>query len=391
MLTHEAMRHNAPLARGLGSEEQIRWPLQRSGDIFELRYGKALTEASRQPGSVPVYGSNGQTGTHDSSLFPGPGVILGRKGMGHLGVEWADDDFWVIDTAYSLKALIDMELKFAYYLIRYVGLDHLKHGTSNPSLTRDAFAAQMFPVPPIGDQRAIAEVLGALDDKIAANDRVVAISDALARARFAALAERGPRVGIGEVATMVKRGVAPKYDDAGMIVLNQKCIRDQRVSLEPSRWMAPLTSRLDRVLERNDTLVNSTGQGTLGRVARWVLDAHATADSHVTIVRFDSSLVDPVCAGYGVLEVESQIEGLAEGSTGQTELKRDLLSGLEIRLPERSEQVALGEQLTEIDRLTVSLGDESRRLAATRDELLPLLMSGKVRVKDAEKVAEELT
>jgi len=38
-----------------------------------------------------------------------------------------------------------------------------------------------------------------------------------------------------------------------------------------------------------------------------------------------------------------------------------------------------------------ALSDESARLASTRDELLPLLMSGKIRVKDAEKVVEEAT
>ncbi|MGH3371527.1 MAG: restriction endonuclease subunit S, partial [Nocardioidaceae bacterium] len=129
---------------------------------------------------------------HDTALFEGPGVVIGRKGMGHLGVEWVYGDYWVIDTAYSLEPLGDSDLKFAYYLIRHVGVDHLKHGTSNPSLTREAFAAQLFPVPPIEEQRAIAEVLGALDDKIAANDRQIKLVQELADAIFARFAKDVP-------------------------------------------------------------------------------------------------------------------------------------------------------------------------------------------------------
>ena len=97
---------------------------------------KALVASSRRPGRAPGFGTNGQTGTHDTPLFAGPGVVVGRKGAGHLGVHWTDQDYWVIDTAYSLIPRDDVDLKFAYYLVNYVGLDHLKHGTSNPNKTQ---------------------------------------------------------------------------------------------------------------------------------------------------------------------------------------------------------------------------------------------------------------
>lgn len=179
MATDQTADHGTSLARGLGRAEDIRWPLERSADLFQLRYGKALVASSRRSGAVPVYGTNGQTGTHDTALFQGPGVVIGRKGAGHLGVEWVDRDYWVIDTAYSLTPVKHVDLKFAYYLIRHVGLDHLKHGTSNPSLTRNAFAAQRFPTPPTKVQRGIAATLSALDAKIESNRRAVLIGLAL--------------------------------------------------------------------------------------------------------------------------------------------------------------------------------------------------------------------
>ncbi len=66
--------------------------------------------------------------------------------MGPLGVEWCQGDYWVIDTAYSAEPQReDFDLRFFYFLIDYVGLNHLKDGTSNPSLSRPTFGAQLLP------------------------------------------------------------------------------------------------------------------------------------------------------------------------------------------------------------------------------------------------------
>ena len=136
--------------RGLPPVESIHWPLVPAREIFKLTYGRALAARDRRPGSVPVYGTNGRCGTHDSALFDGPGVILGRKGQGPLGVEWSGGPYWVIDTAYTLTPLRqNVHLKFAYYLLKFIGLNHLKDGTSNPTLSRETFGAQALPLPPL--------------------------------------------------------------------------------------------------------------------------------------------------------------------------------------------------------------------------------------------------
>ncbi|WP_370945342.1 restriction endonuclease subunit S [Amycolatopsis sp. cg5] len=244
-------------------------------------------------------------------------------------------------------------------------------------------------LPPIEVQRAVAKVLGALDDKIAANDKAFKISRDLAHSNYVRATRAGDRLTIREVAQLVARGVTPKYVESdGVTILNQKCVRNQWINLNPSRMTKESSIRSDKLLHRYDVLVNSTGAGTLGRVARWTLDIRATADSHVTIVRFDPTLIDPVCAGFGLLQIEKEVEGLAEGSTGQTELRRDLLAGLEIAVPDKAIQKSIGAELTALDELALGLQQESDILAATRDEILPLLMSGKIRVREAEKVVE---
>ena len=283
-----------------------------------------------------------------------------------------------------------MAYQFRLPAVRQWLLQH-SAGTTMASLSQRVLEDLPVRVPDLVRQRQIAEVLGAIDDKIAGNERVCDGIRDLSLTIFRRSTADGLLVTVADIARMVTRGVAPKYvDENGIVVLNQKCVRDQVISLAPARLTARLMGRTEKILRRNDVVVNSTGQGTLGRVARWLHDIEATVDSHITIVRFDPSLIDPVCAGYALQECENLIEGLAEGSTGQTELRRDLLAAISIAVPERDVQGSLGERLRDFDDLAMHLRAESQRLAATRNELLPLIMSGRIQVRDSEKVVEEV-
>jgi type I restriction enzyme S subunit len=177
------MQSGGTLAHGFEWDEVV-FNSRRADSFVRLRYGKALGEPFRRPGNVPVYGTNGPCGTHDTSLANGPGVILGRKGQGHLGVKWETRPFWVIDTAYFAELdQSEAELRWFYYLVNYVGLDDLKTG-EKPGLNRDTFGRQIFPFPPLPEQRAIARVLGGLDDKIEVHREQNRVLEAMAAALF---------------------------------------------------------------------------------------------------------------------------------------------------------------------------------------------------------------
>jgi type I restriction enzyme S subunit len=75
------------------------WNMSTLGELIDLSYGKALKEENRRPGSIPVYGSNGQVGWHDEALARGPGIIVGRKGNPGT-VVWVPSDFFAIDTTF---------------------------------------------------------------------------------------------------------------------------------------------------------------------------------------------------------------------------------------------------------------------------------------------------
>ena len=145
-------------------------------------------------------------------------------------------------------------------------------------------------------------------------------------------------VELSEVCEMVKRGITPSYTkDDGIIVVNQKCIRNHQVNLSESRKHDITNKKIsdEKLVKYGDVLVNSTGVGTLGRVAQF-LDksiSEITVDSHVTIVRPKTNNFEVEFFGYMMIGIENQIVKSGRGSSGQTELSRNELIQMKVCYP----------------------------------------------------------
>ncbi len=160
-------------------------------------------------------------------------------------------------------------------------------------------------------------------------------------------------VNLEKVTSFISRGVTPSYTEkSDVVVLNQKCVRDGRVGFEEARLTDPVAQKIpsNKYLEPFDVLINSTGQGTLGRVGQVKqLLQKTTADSHLTIVRPDHREIDPVFVGYFLRNIQPLIESFAEGSTGQTELSREKVKTILLPLPTASEQHRIASILSSLD------------------------------------------
>ena len=159
------------------------WRASTWGEEISLEYGKALRDYDKASGKYRVFGSNGPNGWTDKPLASGPGVILGRKGA-YRGIEFSRTPFFVIDTAYYVVPKSELDMRWLYYAIKYHKLGEIDDGSPIPSTTRSAVYVRDFDVPPLAEQKAIAAVLGALDDKIELNRRMNATLEAMARALF---------------------------------------------------------------------------------------------------------------------------------------------------------------------------------------------------------------
>ena len=132
---------------------------------------------------------------------------------------------------------------------------------------------------------------------------------------------------LGDVSEMIKRGIGPKYlEEDGICVINQKCIRDHSVNYDLARRHDVESKKVneERYVKAGDVLVNSTGTGTLGRVAQVKVSPAepTTVDTHVTIVRPKPNFFYDAFFGYMLIKIEEEITSAGEGASGQTELAR---------------------------------------------------------------------
>lgn len=283
--------------------------------------------------------------------------------------------------------------EFAYYLLRTADLrSHLianMNGSSGRQRVQaDALRNYVVDLPSIDEQRRIAGVLGALDDKIESNLRVRNLCRDLGGNLVADTVRSAPSTQLEHYAASISRGVTPRYykdeDASPVLVLNQKCIRDGWVTPELARLMIPRAREKSQAIARlDDLLVNSTGQGTLGRVARWDSDDPIYVDSHVTVVKADPRRIYPVLMPYLVFPLQDEIEHMATGSTGQTELSPSRLAQLNVPLLSLEEQRPLSARLVALEAQAHYCQVQSLKLTELRDALLPELMSGRMRVDEA--------
>lgn len=347
-----------------------------------------------------VYVSEGKARDLSRNIaIPGDIVFTQRGTLGQVGLVADTFPRYVISQS-QMRLRVDetkADPRFVYYWFRTRQMKEMIEAraitTGVPHINLGILADLPIPDLPLVQQSAIAGLLLALDDKIAANDRLAVTARELGTTSYAQAsavddAEEPP---IASLCALLTRGGPPVYtDDLGApYVINQKCVRHGRVDLAPARRTEPLRVRKERLLIPWDVLVNSTGVGTLGRVGIWRAEVPATCDSHVTIVRFDAQRVPSSVGAYALLAAQPRIELLGQGSTGQTELSRVNLGELKIRIPPQSCHETLASRLSSLEDRVSAAHQESRALAELRDTLLPKLMSGELRVREAERVVSD--
>ncbi|MBU4222914.1 MAG: restriction endonuclease subunit S [Euryarchaeota archaeon] len=135
-----------------------KWEWMRLGEILALEYGDSLPSSKRsENGKYPVYGSNGIVGYHDKFLIDKPSIIVGRKGScGALNI--CLEPSWPTDVSYFIIPPAEIDLKFAYILLKSLNLEKLGKGIK-PGLNRNEAYLLVTSLPPFKEQlRIVAKV-----------------------------------------------------------------------------------------------------------------------------------------------------------------------------------------------------------------------------------------
>ena len=148
------------------AEQKNGWREVKLGEVATFNYGKSLPAQSRIAGSISVYSSAGLIGWHNEALVNSRGLIIGRKGTAG-SVYKSENPFFPIDTTFYISEDdTDCDLDYLFYKLSNLGLENLNSDSAVPGLNRHAAYAQNIQLPPLPEQKAIAEILSSLDDKI---------------------------------------------------------------------------------------------------------------------------------------------------------------------------------------------------------------------------------
>jgi len=142
------------------------WKIVKLKEILILRNGKRPTLS--EEGWIPVYGANGIMGyTTDFLIDNDYTVVIGRVGASGE-VRLAQGKIWVSDnTLYSEKYdSSKVFMPFLYYLLKDKKLSRFAHKTTHPIITQSFLNDLPIQLPPLAEQRIIADILLTIDGAI---------------------------------------------------------------------------------------------------------------------------------------------------------------------------------------------------------------------------------
>ncbi len=290
--------------------------------------------------------------------------------------------------------------KYLYYAVNnpifYGNANNIANGSAQKLIPLSKLAGMEISVPPIERQEPIVNILSAYDDLIENNQKQIKLLEEAAQRLYKewfidlrfpghenvkivdGVPEGWERMVLSEVTSILKRGISPKYSDNGKYsVINQKCIRSSIMDISESRRQEKeYVPTLN--LQDSDTVICSTGTGTLGRVGRVYGDyPNTTFDSHVTLVRAKEN---PNYIYHVVKSQQEYLMGMGRGSTNQQELYRDVIERLVVLCPSQDILLKAERVLNAIHCKIKAVYLQNNLLVESRDRLLPKLMSGEIEV-----------
>ena len=270
-------------------------------------------------------------------------------------------------------------------------------GATMPNLNTGILSDVPVTLPPTSIQETIGGLLGALDDKIAVNDKIARASMTLAQARYdeAARARSWYSIPMGQSARWLSGGTPdttePSYWGGVIPWISALSLK--------SPWIADSDRKVTRLGVAHGTrtvpagviifVVRGSSLDSEFRIGLTQREVAFGQDCKALIAVDD---IDPAVLFLAIRSRSSDILNLVDhAGHGAGRLATDLITGVSVRLPDPLLDVAICGHLKNLVDLGARCQSENRSLLEIRDMLLPRLMSGEIRVRDAERIVEDAT
>lgn len=347
------------------------------GEALSFRNGKTSPDRS-EGGMYQVHGSNGVIGYCNQSNAPAGATVIGRVGSYCGNVHFLQSDSWVTDNAIFAFPKADQDPRYWYFVLCHLKLGKLRHGSGQPLLNQEILSGVDFDPKTLSEQRRIAGVLGALDDKIESNRRIAFKCDEVASELFGQAASMNQKL---DDVSEVRMGVSPpgfSYNETGEGIAFFQGVRDFSYLHPVARVY---TNAPKRLAKPGDILFSV--RAPVGRLN--IADSTCCIGRGLAAITSNRSAICLFALRAAAAEWEKfSAEGTVFGAVNQKSLKSTL-----IPWPDPVAEEELEYQLSSLVALASQSERESISLSKLRDALLPELMSGRMRVDEAGRLVSE--
>ena len=419
--------------------------LRQIEEIAQIKQGRytspnELSERPTEHSKVPVWGANGILGYTQNATYEEAQPLVTCRGNGCGLIQWSGGRAHISNNAMAivLPSQSQQSSKYLYYSLLNTDFTDVTTGSAQPQITMGHLnKKEIFWHSNPEERTAIAHILGTLDDKIELNRKTNETFEAMAKALFKswfvdfdpvrAKAEGRPtglpaeisdlfpdsfedsELGeipsgwsvqpLGNLCHKIGSGQTPRggkdvYKGGAFALIRSQNIYNQGFSINGLVHIDDEQAlQLSNVeVFPDDVLINITGDSVARScpVPGSVLPARV--NQHVSIIRTNKSVLVSSFVRFFLVEdfVQSNLLMLASGGATRNALTKGMLGSLRVVLPSMGAQTAFDSIAKLVLDKHSSNQNQNLLLSSLRDSLLPKLISGEIRIPDAEKILEEV-
>ena len=324
-------------------------------------------------GQYPVFGSTGIIGYSSTYEYEGPVILVARVGASAGTLNFASGQYDVSDNTLIITIKQNVyDYNFAYNQLTHYKLNKLVFGSGQPLITSKQLKNIRIPVPPLAEQRKIAEVLGVWDkaiekqarliEKLALRKRALMQRLLSAKLRLPGFSEPWKKIKLGEIClikkgkplsfSQIKEGIYPVIAGGKTSPYSHNEYTDERViTISASGAYAGFVSFHESKIWASDCSVIYPRNG-------------------LSVLKYIYALLS---------YKQSYIYSLQVGGAQPHVFPKDI-SNIIVNIPKEKEQTAIAEVLTAADREIELAKEKLERLRRQKRGLMQQLLTGKKRI-----------
>jgi len=368
------------------------WQETTLGKQINLKRGYDLSTQNRLAGNVPIYSSSGISGYHSEKMRDGLGVITGRYGtIGKVFI--SKTPYWPLNTTLYVQDFKENDEFFIYYFLQQLDWAKYSDKSAVPGVNRNDVHQEEIVIPPLPEQKAIAAVLSSLDDKIdllhRQNQTLESLAATLFRQWFVEEAQEDWVIGPLKQYVDIGIGRTPPRKEHQWFSENPTDVKwisikdlgnDGAYIFNTAEYLTRDAIEQFNVPVIPVNTVVLSFKMTVGRVA---ITTEAML-SNEAIAHFKFRPDTPFTVEYLYLHLKNyQYELLGSTSSIVTAINSAMIKDMTITIPDKKLMRRFDEVARELFRKIRSNQLQISTLENLRDNLLPKLMSGEIRINYA--------